>query len=374
VLDPSDYVLQSSDAGAQAISPTSVRWDAATHTAYLDVSGLPAGHYQLTVSGNLRSAMQLRIGQDSISSFTALLDISNAVQLHFTNTRADDSTGAVSYDVSVTNTSNEDLHGPLMLLLDPGAYFGDTITGATQGSGDQSDLWVLDLTGALASGKLAAGQTLTNQTVTVVPASQFSVNGLATLAKFNLGHGIYAVPTPDLAPAITPVGSSDTPDTFTQTATIGQVWSTQVEAIDNNSRAIYWQLVQAPAGMTLTPPASIPVGADGYYHALATLNWTPGANAEADSVVVLRVVNASGSVTLQTLHISVTNGNHDPVIAPQDSVAINEGQSWSLPIVASDADGDPLTISMSNLPPGASFDARTGTLNWTPTYDQAGTY
>lgn len=44
----------------------------------------------------------------------------------------------------------------------------------------------------------------------------------------------------------------------------------------------------------------------------------------------------------------------------QDTVTLDEGQAWSLPITASDADGDPLMMSVSNLPPGASFDARTG--------------
>ncbi|ULU23434.1 tandem-95 repeat protein [Dyella terrae] len=401
VLDPSNYVLQSSDTGAQAISPTSVRWDAATHTAYLDVSGLPAGHYQLTVSGNLRSAAQLRIGQDSITSFTALLDMSSAVKLQFTNTRADDSTGAVSYDVSVTNIGTEDLHGPLMLLLDPGAYFGYTIAGATQGTGDQSDLWALDLTSALSNGKLAVGATLANQTITVVPASQLGIGGLANLAKFNLGHGIYAVPTAALPPSIGIIppapaddgstdGSTDGSDasavdgsdvaidysgnTFATPATIGQAWTAQLDAVDQTSTAFYWQVVQAPKGLTLTPTPGYTTDDNGYYHGTATLSWTPNASAEADTLIVLRVQDGHGGVSLRTLHIPVSNGNNDPVLAPQEDVTINEGQAWSLPIIASDADGDPLTFSMSNLPPGASFDARTGTLNWTPTYDQAGTY
>lgn len=43
-----------------------------------------------------------------------------------------------------------------------------------------------------------------------------------------------------------------------------------------HSSAIYWQLVQAPTGMTLTPPTDATVDVDGKHHALATLNWTPG--------------------------------------------------------------------------------------------------
>ncbi|MDN5924681.1 MAG: Ig domain-containing protein, partial [Xanthomonadales bacterium] len=46
----------------------------------------------------------------------------------------------------------------------------------------------------------------------------------------------------------------------------------------------------------------------------------------------------------------------------------------ALPISASDADGDVLTIHISHMPPGASYNDATHTLAWTPGYDQAGNY
>ncbi|WP_346949757.1 putative Ig domain-containing protein, partial [Dyella sp.] len=398
VLDADNFQL----IGATTVTPHSVRWDAATHTAYLDVSGLPAGHWQLTISGNLRSSAQLRIGQDTISGFTALLDMSTQVQLTFSNTRSDQSTGAVSYDVSLKNIGTDDLHGPLMLLLDPGAYFGMNIGGATQGTGDQSDLWVLDLTSALQAlgGKLAVGATLANQTISEVPASHFG-GGLADLAKFNLGHGVYAVPQANLPPSMAisssgvvvaadpagdtgddagdnvgdPSGLVPDPSTDTfQPAIIGQPWSAQIEASDSDGTSFFWQLVQCPAGLTMTPPDGYSAGADGVYRSTATLNWTPGIGASADNLVVLRVQDSRGGVALRTFHLPVTGGNRAPVLAPQDTVSLSEGQSLTLPLIAADADGDALTFSISNLPPGASFDARNGTLNWTPSYNQAGTY
>ncbi len=45
-----------------------------------------------------------------------------------------------------------------------------------------------------------------------------------------------------------------------------------------------------------------------------------------------------------------------------------------MPVSASDADGDSLTVTLRNLPAGAAFNAATGVLSWTPTYDQAGVY
>ncbi|WP_455286399.1 Ig domain-containing protein, partial [[Eubacterium] cellulosolvens] len=39
-----------------------------------------------------------------------------------------------------------------------------------------------------------------------------------------------------------------------------------------------------------------------------------------------------------------------------------------------DPDGDAVTLSVTDLPDGASFDAGTGEFSWTPSYDQAGLY
>jgi hypothetical protein len=48
------------------------------------------------------------------------------------------------------------------------------------------------------------------------------------------------------------------------------------------------------------------------------------------------------------------------------------GASYSYNLVASDADGDPLTYDFGSLPPGAS--AAGSSLSWTPSVGQAGEY
>lgn len=376
-------------ANATGIHPSSVRWDAATHTAYLDVSGLPAGHYQLIISGSLRSAAHLAIGHDTTTSFTALLNMSSQLHLTFSDTRADQATGAVSYDVSVTNVGTDDIDGPLMLLLDPGAYFGDSIAGATQGKGDRSELWILNLTDALAGigGKLAPGATLADQTVTVIPADAVGGPGdLPGLAKFKLGQDIYAVPQTNLPPSIglvsVPAANSGTgapvldytSNTFASTATVGKAWTAKVGAMDPDGTVFHWQLVKAPAGVTLNVADGTTTDSDGHYHSTATLSWTPDADAPADSVIVLRVVDSRGGVALRTFHLPVAGGNHAPTLSPIQDIHLDEGQSLSLPVSAADADGDVLTVSVANLPPGATYDAATGLLSWTPGYDQAGVY
>jgi len=383
VLNPANFTLTvtstglSTGLGANAgavITPQNIRWDAATRTAWIDVQGLEAGQYQLNISSTLQNSAEIRLEQGTISTFTALLDMTGQVQLEFSNTRADRVTGAVSYDVSLTNIGADDLKGPLTLLLDPGRYFGDSIDSADIGGGDQSDLWTIDLSSALlaSGGKFAAGATITGQTITVTPASLFATRaGMADLVKFNLGHGVYAVPQENLPPSLSVAGLIDA-DTLAA-ATVGQAWTGQIEAIDPDGTVFYWELMQAPAGVTLTPPTDI-LSADDGYHAVATLNWTPSALADANSDIIVRVQDSRGGVATRKFQLPVIGGNNAPVVDVIGDITLKEGEALILPIIAADADGDALTLVIRNLPAGTVFDAASGILSWTPGYDQAGVY
>ena len=388
VLNPANFSLtrlgvNDGVASLPIVNPQSVSWDATTNTAWLDVSGqdnrLEAGQYQLTIQASLEDSVEVALAQAYVSTFTALDDLSSQVRLDFSHSRADRASGTVSYDLDLTNIGTDDLNGPLMLLLDPGRYFAGSIADGRSGAGDPSDLWVLDLTAALhdLGGKLAVGATLTGQTVTLVPASRFSTRaGLADLVKANLGHGVYAVPQNNLPPQLILAGIAD-PDALDATvlpeAQVGQPWTADLEAVDPDGSRFYWQLVQAPAGVTLTPSADVASADDGY-HNFATLAWTPTAIAAADSAILVRVQDSRGGVAVKRFSLTVAGGNHAPLIDGPSALSLAEGETLDLPIAVADADGDTLTVTFRNLPPGAVFDAGSGRLTWVPGYDQAGTY
>ena len=66
-------------------------------------------------------------------------------------------------------------------------------------------------------------------------------------------------------------------------------------------------------------------------------------------------------------------GNRAPVLDPIGDKAVDEGQTLSFTITASDPNDIPpnqLTLSASGLPAGASFDPATGVFSWTPTEAQ----
>ena len=66
--------------------------------------------------------------------------------------------------------------------------------------------------------------------------------------------------------------------------------------------------------------------------------------------------------------------NQAPVLTPIGNKSVDEGQTLSFTVSATDPDGDALTYSASNLPSGSTFDPATHTFSWTPTYGQAGNY
>jgi hypothetical protein len=90
--------------------------------------------------------------------------------------------------------------------------------------------------------------------------------------------------------------------------------------------------------------------------------------------VRLRVTDDGGAIAITTTTATIIMSNRPPELAPVGNKIVDEGQLLSFTISATDPDGDPLTYSASNLPPGASFDPSTQTFSWTPGYDQAGTY
>lgn len=68
------------------------------------------------------------------------------------------------------------------------------------------------------------------------------------------------------------------------------------------------------------------------------------------------------------------SGNRAPSIAGNPHTSVLPGTAFSFTPTASDADGDPLTFSIVNMPSWATFDSATGALSGTPSAGDIGTY
>ena len=129
--------------------------------------------------------------------------------------------------------------------------------------------------------------------------------------------------------------------------------------------------ITAVAGAITTPGQT--VASTGTF---ATITLTAGDVGGTCPLTLSGVV--VGNIDGQAVPVSVVNGqvtvNLPPVLALIGGKSINESELLTFTISATDADGDQLVYSASNLPDGASFDPETKTFSWTPRYDQAGIY
>ena len=69
--------------------------------------------------------------------------------------------------------------------------------------------------------------------------------------------------------------------------------------------------------------------------------------------------------------------NHPPTVTAPSTEQVDEGASLSFTVTASDPDGDPVALSASAVPEGATFTDHgnnTGTFSWTPGSTQSGSH
>jgi len=81
-----------------------------------------------------------------------------------------------------------------------------------------------------------------------------------------------------------------------------------------------------------------------------------------------------GTIYASKSGTSTTNEGQAPVIDSIPEAIIETGESLNFIVKASDADGDRLTYSDTDLPAGANLDRDSGLFNWTPAEGQEGTY
>jgi hypothetical protein len=72
--------------------------------------------------------------------------------------------------------------------------------------------------------------------------------------------------------------------------------------------------------------------------------------------------------------VPIGAGNAAPQIAGTPIASVLEGTEYAFAPSATDADGNPLTFSIANLPPWATFNPNTGQLTGTPTAANVGSY
>jgi VCBS repeat-containing protein len=174
--------------------------------------------------------------------------------------------------------------------------------------------------------------------------------------------------------ALTIAAANDLPTTSNGSATVDEdafveidlrAFSADVETSDDN---LLYQIVESPSHGTLQPVAGQP----------GLFTYTPSPDFLGDDTFIFRVKDEAGvNSPASQVAIAIGSINDAPVLAPLGDQQINEKTTISFTVSASDPHDTPannITLAVSGLPSGATFDPITGNFLWTPSESQQGSY
>ncbi|MGB3654095.1 MAG: CARDB domain-containing protein, partial [Rivularia sp. (in: cyanobacteria)] len=286
VLNPANYQLI--DADKNIINPLSVKYDKNNRTALLEFNGINPGEYSINILPSLENSAGLKMENVYNTLFTAVSNFSDLVDFEFSNPRSNRQNQTVSYDVTITNTADQDLQLPLMLVLDPELYFNGEVQDAI--SQNDNGAFLVDLQDSLENGTLKVGESITNRTITVFNPDAYRVE---------LAPGIYTLPYDNAAPTLTS-------NPITVAITFGRAslnanteYNYQIQASDADGAEFGYLLYDSPEGMSVSENGLI--------------TWQPTQESDVNTKVEIYVFDKRGGYTKQEFTINVAGGNNKPV-------------------------------------------------------------
>lgn len=157
-------------------------------------------------------------------------------------------------------------------------------------------------------------------------------------------------------PVLNPIGNKMVAEAGYMTFTIS------ASDIDGDSPLIY-SASNLPQGAVFSPSNR-------------TFEWFPSyTQAGTHENVRFEVSDGNGGTDFEEITITVANTNRAPVLGPIGDQVVAEGSELNLDLNATDPDGDQVTYSATDLPPGDPVLApENGVFSWVPGYSQAGEY
>lgn len=176
------------------------------------------------------------------------------------------------------------------------------------------------------------------------------------------------------APPSSPVDSNFAPTISGQPSTqavVGSSWSFQPSVTDSDGDALTFTASGLPGWATINAQTGLVRG-------------TPGqSDTGTTGSIVVRVSDGEASAALPAFQITVVPatgnpgdppGSSAPTISGTPATSVVAGTSYSFTPIASDADGDMLSFTISAKPSWAAFSTATGALTGTPNSGHTGTY
>ncbi len=242
---------------------------------------------------------------------------------------------------------------------------GDPVVVTVDATDPDGDGVTLSLTSA------PAGATLAGSTITWTPGTgdegshPFLMTAVDDGTLPQSAYGLFTVTVVGTVvpenhpPVLMPVGD--------RALMLGDTLQITLDATDPDGNAITYALASAPTGASL-------VG--------NVLTWIPAAGQEDQSYWLVVSATDDGVPALAdyagfTVTVDDPNApepNHAPVADPMAGQSVLVGDTLSFVVTAVDPDNDALTWQADFLPTGATFDATSGTFDWTPAAGTEGTF
>ncbi len=148
--------------------------------------------------------------------------------------------------------------------------------------------------------------------------------------------------------------------------TVNQAYSNALEAIGGNA-PYTWSVISGslPDGLALHSSSGL-------------ISGTPTTEGVSSFTIEVQDSGLPPDIAIKDLSIAIQlPANVPPELTPIGNKIVNEEELLQFTVTATDSDGDSLSLSCTNIPPGATFTDNgngTGLFSWTPTHEQAGTY
>lgn len=139
------------------------------------------------------------------------------------------------------------------------------------------------------------------------------------------------------------------------------VYIYKVVATDPDDDILTLSLVNAPTNVVLDA-------------ATQELRWATVIGDAGTYPVTLRVDDGSGGVAEQSFVLTITTFNLSPEITSEPITIGVENALYTYLVQASDRNNDALVYSLENAPTGMTIDSQTGSIQWTPSFNDAGSY
>jgi Putative Ig domain len=141
----------------------------------------------------------------------------------------------------------------------------------------------------------------------------------------------------------------------------GEAYSYPVKATDVNGDPLTYSLVEPiPFGMSIAPTSGL-------------ITWTPAAQAGPNQVIVKVSDGSLADIQAFTVTVDVATTPAAPVfITPRTLPPAFVGIPYTATVIATDANNDAITYSITASPSGVVLNSTSGAITWTPDLSQVG--